>query len=432
MKLQAYLVIITLVLFASCKKLQGGDITENPIEKAFEGTGEISLATEAEKAFGKHIISINSQSYILKSIHHNLDNYVQKKVNISGTLVEKSPETGGSDYIKVIEISVLPAPPAVPEVPSAPAVPAQEIAKPKERVILDTDVGGDVDDAGALGMLHALADRGEIEILAVGVVIGHELAVPFVHAVNTWYGRPDLPIGTIKEKAPYSRDEFMQPIVASYPHSLKQQTAPEVVKLYRKILAAQPDKSVTLIAIGPATNIYNLLKSQPDEHSSLNGVELMRRKVKFYGAGGNGAAGLPKGNCGFNYYTDMYSASTELKLLPVEFPTVFAGGSGLKLEVGSALTSTRPDHIIRKSYESYYKGQAKDRFSWDQLRVLYACRPSARNLWETSPFGNIFMGLDGVITYTPGEGNKAYAYVKDFTQVKNQLNELMVHDPKKN
>jgi len=34
-------------------------------------------------------------------------------------------------------------------------------------VILDTDIGTDVDDAGALAVLHALASRGEARILAV-------------------------------------------------------------------------------------------------------------------------------------------------------------------------------------------------------------------------------------------------------------------------
>ena len=85
------------------------------------------------------------------------------------------------------------------------------------KVIFDTDVGGDVDDAGALAVLHALADREEIELLAMGVVIGHEAAVPYVHAVNTWYGRPDLPIGTIKKKAPYARDEYMVPVSRNIP-----------------------------------------------------------------------------------------------------------------------------------------------------------------------------------------------------------------------
>lgn len=286
--------------------------------------------------------------------------------------------------------------------------------QPVERIIFDTDVGGDIDDAGALAVLHALADRKEIEILAMGVVIGHEAAVPYVHAVNTWYGRPNLPIGTIKEKAPYSRDEYMVPIVAAYPHTLTKETAPDVVKLYRKVLASQPDRSVTLIAVGPATNIRNLLTSGPDEHSPLTGAELMRRKIKFYGSGGNGNAGLPNGKCGFNYYTDLTAASQEMELLPTDFPTVFAGGSGGKLKVGSALSQARPDHIIRKSYEAYYKGTAQDRFTWDQLRVHYGSRPLVRTLWNLSPVGNIEVSSDRIITWTATPNkNRAYAYLND-------------------
>ena len=300
-----------------------------------------------------------------------------------------------------------------------------------ERVIFDTDVGGDVDDAGALAVLHALADRGEIELLAMGVVIGHEAAVPYVHAVNTWYGRPDLPIGTIKGEAPYARDEYMVPIVATYPYTLTRETAPDVVQVYRKVLAAQADHSVTLITVGPATNIHNLLKSGPDEHSPLNGVELMRRKIKMYVAGGNGNGGLPKGKCGFNYYMDIKAARGELALLPSDFPTVFSGGSGLKLSVGSALQQARPDHIIRRSYEEYYDGIAKDRFSWDQQRVLYGTRPASRHLWDLSPTGTIELGQDSILTFRPSpDRNRAYGYVNDLETMKSVLNELMVYDPR--
>ncbi len=303
--------------------------------------------------------------------------------------------------------------------------------EPPELVIFDTDVGGDVDDAGTLAVLHALADRGEIEILAIGVVIGHEAAVPYVHAVNTWYGRPDLPIGTIKGEAPYSRDEYMVPIVAEYPNTLTQEAAPDVVKLYRQVLAAQPDRSVTMVAVGPATNIYNLLNSPPDEHSPLNGKELMRQKVKFYAAGGNGNNELPKGRCGFNYRMDLEAASGELELLPSDFPTVFAGGSGSLLRIGSAYKNVRPDHIIRRSYEEYYDGTAQDRQTWDQLRVLYACRPSSRSLWNTSSPGSIKVTMEGILSYTaePNE-NRAWAYINDFITMRDVLTELMVYDPR--
>jgi len=298
----------------------------------------------------------------------------------------------------------------------------------KERVIFDTDVGGDVDDAGALAVLHALADAGDIDILAIGVVIGHAAGVPFVDAVNTWYGKPDLPIGTIKGKAPYSRDEYMVPVVAAYPHDLTQENAPDVVKLYRKVLAAEPDRSVTLIAVGPATNIRNLLKSGPDEHSQLPGVDLVRQKVKLYAAGGNGDAGLPDGKCGFNYATDVPAAQDELQLLPTEFPTVFAGGSGKTLKIGACYREAQPDHIMRRSYEAYYKGEAKDRQTWDQLRVLYACRPSVRYLWDTSAPGSIQLGSDKSFKWSQAPNqNRAYAYVNDMAAMRELLTRLMMH-----
>ncbi|MEL6894852.1 MAG: nucleoside hydrolase, partial [Planctomycetota bacterium] len=62
-------------------------------------------------------------------------------------------------------------------------------------VVFDTDISGDVDDVLALAMLHALADRGECEIRAVTISKINPLTAPFVDAVNTYYGRPEIPIG---------------------------------------------------------------------------------------------------------------------------------------------------------------------------------------------------------------------------------------------
>lgn len=300
-----------------------------------------------------------------------------------------------------------------------------------EKIIFDTDVGGDIDDAGAMAVLHALADKGEIEILAVGIVSGHAAAVPYIDAINTWYGRPDLPIGTIKTAPPASRDQYMAGVVAAYPHDLTQEAAPEVVGLYRKVLAAQPDRSVSLVVVGQATNISRLLASGPDAASPLSGAELMRRKIKLYAAGGNGGAGLPKGKCGYNYNTDAASARDELAKLPVEFPTVFAGGSGTKLKIGTCYRDAPADHIIRKSYEAYFKGKPDmDRPTWDQLRLLYAARPAVREKFETSAPGEITLDEKNILTWTATPArNRAYAYVKDLAAVKAELTALMMHQP---
>src|SRR3954468_13697657 len=66
------------------------------------------------------------------------------------------------------------------------------------RLIFDTDMGNDVDDVLALGMIHALQSRRVCELLAVTVTKDHELAGPFVDAVNTFYGRPRIPVGVVR------------------------------------------------------------------------------------------------------------------------------------------------------------------------------------------------------------------------------------------
>ncbi len=63
------------------------------------------------------------------------------------------------------------------------------------RILFDTDLQTDCDDAGALAILHALADAGEAEILGLVVSSGDPWAAGCADAINTWYGRPDLPVG---------------------------------------------------------------------------------------------------------------------------------------------------------------------------------------------------------------------------------------------
>ena len=55
----------------------------------------------------------------------------------------------------------------------------------------------DVDDVGTLSMLHALADNGECELLAVVVSTTPSTGAGAVSVINHWYGR-EVPIGALK------------------------------------------------------------------------------------------------------------------------------------------------------------------------------------------------------------------------------------------
>ena len=66
------------------------------------------------------------------------------------------------------------------------------------RLIYDTDIGNDIDDALALSLIHELADRGEVELLGVGISKGNLWAAVYTDVINTFYGRPDIPIGRVE------------------------------------------------------------------------------------------------------------------------------------------------------------------------------------------------------------------------------------------
>jgi|GEM_PF-209067 len=149
-----------------------------------------------------------------------------------------------------------------------------------------------VDDVGAVAVLHALADKCEAEILAIGISDRQEKAILALDAMNTWYNRPDLPIGVVKsDDAPRYDDLYTEQLAHEYPrtntHWNDEDDAPDVIDVYRRVLAKEPDideenPGVVMVSIGFITNFRDLLQSEPDLHSELTGMELVQRKVRLW------------------------------------------------------------------------------------------------------------------------------------------------------
>ena len=148
-------------------------------------------------------------------------------------------------------------------------------------VILDVDVPSSTDELFALQMLYRYADKGECKLL--GVVVDREgvAGAEVVDIMNTYYGYPQVPIGLVREG-------IASPSVWIDYSPLASHTTPEGQwELYRRLLATQPDHSVSICSVGFVTALAQLLQSEADEHSPLSGVELVRRKVKaIYVMGG--------------------------------------------------------------------------------------------------------------------------------------------------
>src|SRR5579885_1120954 len=89
------------------------------------------------------------------------------------------------------------------------ATPSLAADREPVRLIFDTDICGDCDDVLALGMIHALQSRGHCRLLAVTISADHELAAPFVDAVNTFYGRGEIPIGVVGSGGVVEKSAFL-------------------------------------------------------------------------------------------------------------------------------------------------------------------------------------------------------------------------------
>lgn len=272
------------------------------------------------------------------------------------------------------------------------------------RLIFDTDMGNDIDDALALAIIHALENRGEVQLLAVTVTKDNRWAAPYIDLVNTFYGRPDIPIGVVHHgKTPKDSAYLMKPAQERddsgryiYPHNLEDGTnAPEAVGLLQKTLEQQPDHSVTIAQVGFSTNLARLLQTQ-------HGPDLVKRKVKLLVLmAGNFEHGKPE----YNVYTDAEAAGYLFEHWPT--PMVFSG-----YEVGLQAKFTfqsiekdfnyTPHHPIAEGYRIYLpKGQ--DRPSWDPTAVLYAIRPD-RGYFGLSEKGRVTLGDKNTTVFTPAKG----------------------------
>ncbi len=248
-------------------------------------------------------------------------------------------------------------------------------------VILDTDIGPDYDDVGAMAVLHALADAGEARPLAVMSSNKNELVAPTISVLNTYFGRPELPVG-----APKSTDacnykavqEWPELLVKKYPHRIRSTSeAPDAVTLYRKILAQQPDKSVTIVSIGFLTNLAGLLQSHPDQYSRLEGRDLVTKKVKQLVSM---AGKFPEGR-EYNLFIDSVASRDVFLHWPT--PVIYSGFEiGLKIITGKQLSENEAikNSPVKDAYVKampYRKGDHNGRHSWDQTAVLVAIKGTA-------------------------------------------------------
>lgn len=302
------------------------------------------------------------------------------------------------------------------------------------RLILDTDMGNDCDDALALGMIHALESRGEVHLLAVTITKDNRNAAAYIDLVDTFYGRPDIPIGLVRNgktqndtpmlKVPVERRDAQGRLV--YPRRLHDDAVvPEAVAVLTHVLKDQPDGSVTIAQIGFSTNLARLV-------STPEGRVLVERKVKaLYLMAGNFHELKPE----YNVFTDGSAFAELTKNWPT--PMIFSG-----FEIGLVITfpmesidrdfAWAANHPVVEAYR-VYTGKSEDHPNWDSTAVLDAIRPD-RGYFDLSEPGNVTLNEKAATVFTPDPSGKCrYLILKQdqVARIRQLIADLVSQPPQK-
>lgn len=248
---------------------------------------------------------------------------------------------------------------------------------PPVNLIIDSDMAIDADDVGDHAMMWALADRGEVNVLAVICSSANDYSAPAMRAIATYYGHPNVPIGANKASTPNINNSA----TSAYTRQIVNQFGtpgdtranyPDAVTVYRQALANAPDGSVYIVANGYYEPLQGLLQSQPDSISPLTGVQLVAQKVRRLVSS---AGWFPSGGEG-NFEADTDAATYVYANWPGEIVNIGAD-TAFDVTTGPSPTSDPTVDPVKDAYNLYASAQglsSATTTAWGQLALLYAVR----------------------------------------------------------
>jgi hypothetical protein len=299
----------------------------------------------------------------------------------------------------------------------------------QQRIIIDTDLSRWWDDVTAVGMANVLQQRGQVQILGVMSDIRNPVAAAALSAIDTAYGHGRIPVGAVADSSANTAPHGYSDVLAEkLPHAIRNSSqAQPAVDLYRRLLAAQPNHSVTVIAIGGDTNLAGLLRSGPGQGSSLRGRALVAAKVKRLVI----EDGLfPTGGPPFtNEQLDI--AATKSIVARGGWPTAIAwvdGLTGINTKVGGLLcTSVSAKNPMRIVYTKLFHCGPPGDGDWDGPTMLYAVDDATGIFSELGQGGAAVINSKGGLSWGSGEGlpQEVYVHVANQIELNARINSLI-------
>ena len=299
-------------------------------------------------------------------------------------------------------------------------------------VIYETDYGNDADDALALEFICKYNDLGKMKLLGVGT---HKEGPNICAAVDgslNWYGYPKVPVAKSPTPVPRPNDGRHYADSVALCRNSKGKIAfkptkngkyENAVDFYRRILAKQPDNSVTIVSVGFATNLALLLDSKPDKFSPLSGRELVAKKVKLLST----MMGCYRENpfSEYNVNCDIPAMQKVMREWPGEIvQNPFEIGEKVRYPLSlmhEKLAWTTP-HPLNVATSVNVPDPNGEQCEFDVMSAIYLVHPELFNLSER---GTISIDDNGFNHFTPSPNGK-HRYLTTTPAQDKTLRELLI------
>jgi len=311
---------------------------------------------------------------------------------------------------------------------SVPRNAAARDGKAGPRVIIDTDLSRWWDDASTIGLANVLHQRGKMRILGIVSNVPNTMAVAAIDAIDTAYGHGDIPLGAVAgSEADTFQHGYTDELVRRLPNSVRDRhDVPNAVALYRRLLARQPDHSVTIVSVGGYTNLAGLLASKRGQGSALDGRALAGKKVKRL-VQMDGI--FPGGGPAFtNQKIDLESASAVVGGEGWPTPMAWVDGlGGIQTKVGGGLCAEAPDHPMRIVYEVLFACGPPGDGNWDAPALLYAIGDLQGAFTEEGQGGAAVINSQGGFSWemSSSRPSDVYVHVADQPTLNARIDELL-------
>jgi purine nucleosidase len=231
---------------------------------------------------------------------------------------------------------------------------ASAVAQERVKVVLDTDIGTDIDDAWALG--YALKSP-TFQLLGVTVTDADtpqraRMAAKLLHRL----GRTDVPVAVGRKTAAVPPDRIDYQFTWAEDFQAYSPVAAPAVEFLADLIRRNP-REITLIAVGPLQNIGDLVKQHPDV------VPLVKRVV------------LMGGSIAANYYGPAAVAEWNVKLAIPEAQAVYSAAWPVTIV---PLDSTSYVRLEDRERDALLKSRTPLVIALEALLRLWADRPTSR------------------------------------------------------